>query len=325
MTITRRAALALPLLAAPGLARAQAYPDRPLRFICPYAPGGNADVTSRILSGPLGDALGQPVVVENRAGAGGSVGALAVARMRADGYTFMLGSNGPLSVNPTIQANLGYDPLKDFAFIGLACRTAQTIVVKKGLPVTDLKSFMEYARARPGAVSVGSSGVGSTAHLALESFNARTGLQLQHIPFGSGGAMAPNLVAGNIDAAITEISTSLPLHRDGQARILALATPRRSALAPDIATAEEQGVPGYYEAAFLGLVLPANPPAGVQARLGEALGRVLALAETRRRFAEVGSEVAEVGEQTPAGFQAFLTAELDRTRQAATRAGLRPA
>ncbi len=323
MTISRRATLALPLLAAPRLARAAGFPDRPIRFVCPYAPGGNADVTSRILSAPLAQELGQPVVVENRAGAGGSVGALAVARLRADGYTIMLGSNGPLSVNPTIQPNIGYDPQKDFAFIGLACRTAQTLVVKKGLAPKTLAEFLDYARARPGAVTVGSSGVGSTAHLALETFNARTGLQLQHVPYGSGGAMAPDLVAGNIDAAITEISTSLPLHRDGQVRILALAAARRSALAPEIPTVEEAGVPGYREAAFLGLVLPVNPPAEVLARLAEALAKVLAQPETRRRLQEVGSEVAEAMEQTPAGFATFLAEELARTRIAATRAGLR--
>ncbi len=323
MTLFRRAVLALPLLAAPRLALAAGFPDRPIRFICPYAPGGNADVTSRILSAPLAAELGQPVVVENRAGAGGSVGALAAARLRPDGYAVMLGSNGPLSVNPTIQANIGYDPQKDFAFIGLACRTPQTIVVKKGLPPRTLAEFMDYARARPGQVTVGSSGVGSTAHLALETFNAMTGLQLQHVPYGSGGAMAPDLVAGNIDAAVTEISTSLPLHRDTQVRILALAAARRSALAPEIPTAEEAGVAGYREAAFLGLVLPAGPPAEVLARWHEALAKVLALPETRRRLQEVGSEVAEPMEQSPAGFAAFLAAELARTRTAATRAGLR--
>jgi tripartite-type tricarboxylate transporter receptor subunit TctC len=252
------------------------------------------------------------------------VAALALAKStRPDGYSFMIGSNGPLTVNPSIQPNLGYDPLQDFAFVGLACRTPQTVVVKAALPVRSLAEFIAYGRSRPGAVTVGSSGVGSTAHLALETFNSLTGLQLQHVPFGSGGAMAPNLIAGNIDAAVTEVSTSLPLHRAGQARILAIAAARRSGLAPDIPTAEEAGVAGFREAAFLGLVLPAGPEPAVRDRLAQALAAALALPETRRRLAEVGSEVAEPSEQTPAGFARFVTEELARTKAAAVRAGLR--
>ncbi len=324
MTLTRRAALALPLFA-PALARAETYPDRAIRWVCPYAPGGNSDIVSRILAPAMADVLGQPVVIENRAGAGGSVGALAVARLRPDGYTILLGSNGPLSVNPAIQANLGYDPLKDFTPIGLACRTPQTFVVKNALPVHTLAEFMDYARSRPGAVSVGSSGVGSTAHLALETFNARTGLELQHIPFGSGGAMAPNLIAGNIDAAITEISTSLPLARGGQARILAIASARRSVLAPEIPTVAEAGVPDYREAAYLGPVLPPGAAPALVAVLSRALLQALAKPETQRRLNESGSEVAELAEQTPEGFAAFLAAETARARTAAARAGLRPA
>lgn len=325
MPTPRRALLALPLLAAPALARAAGYPDRSIRFVVPYAPGGNSDVVARILAVPLGEILGQPVVVENRPGAGGSVASLQMARSRADGYGIMIGSNGPMTVNPSIQPTLGYDPLRDFQPLGLACRTPLTIVVKPGLPVRDLREFIAYAQERRGQVTVGSSGVGSSGHLALASFAALTGLTLQHVPYPSGGQIMPDLVAGNMDAAVTEISTAMPLHRGGQIRILALATAARSELAPDIPTAGEAGVAGFREAAFIGVVLPAHPPAEVLATLAAALGAALARPETRRRLNDTGSEVASEQERTPAGFAAFLEVELRRTQAAAVRAGLRPA
>jgi tripartite-type tricarboxylate transporter receptor subunit TctC len=169
MAIPRRSALLLlpPLLAAPRLGRAAAFPERPIRLVVPYAAGGNSDVVARILAVPFGEVLGQPVVVENRPGAGGSVAATQMARVRADGYNLMIGSNGPMTVNPAIQPNPGYDPLRDFTPIGLICRTALTIIVKQGLPVRSLAEFVALARERPGQVTLGTSGVGSIGHLAL--------------------------------------------------------------------------------------------------------------------------------------------------------------
>ncbi|MEI6161308.1 MAG: tripartite tricarboxylate transporter substrate binding protein [Roseococcus sp.] len=325
MATPRRSALLLPLLAAPRLGRAASFPERPVRLVVPYAAGGNSDVVARILAAPFAEILGQPVVVENRPGAGGSVAATQIARSRADGYTLMIGSNGPMTVNPSIQANPGYDPLRDFAPIGLICRTALTIVVKQALPARNLAEFVALAREQPGRVTVGTSGVGSSGHLALASFGALIGTTLQHVPYPSGGQILPDLLAGNLDAAVNEISTALPLHRAGQARILALGTASRSELAPDIPTAEEAGVTGWREAAFVGLVLPANPPPEVQATLATAFAAALARPETRRRLIETGSEVASAAEATPAGFAAFLEAETARTRASAVRAGLRQA
>jgi tripartite-type tricarboxylate transporter receptor subunit TctC len=325
MPAPRRALLALPMLAAARPAAAAVFPERPIRLVVPYAAGGNSDVVARILAAPMSEILGQPVIVENRPGAGGSVASLAMARSRADGYSLMIGSNGPMTVNPSIQPNPGYDPLRDFMPIGLACRTPHTIVVTPGLPVRDLREFIAYAQERRGQVTVGSSGVGSSGHLAIASFAALTGLTLQHVPYPSGGQIIPDLLAGHVDASITEISTIMPLHRAGQVRILAVATAGRSVLAPEIPTAEEAGVTGYREAAFIGVVQPANPPAEAQAVLAAALAAALARPDTVRRLNETGSEVAAEGERTPAGFAAFLDTELRRTQAAAVRAGLRPA
>jgi tripartite-type tricarboxylate transporter receptor subunit TctC len=329
MAIPRRSALPLlllpPLLATPQLGRAAAFPERPIRVVVPYAAGGNSDVVARILAVPFGEVLGQPVVVENRPGAGGSVAATQMARVRPDGYNLMIGSNGPMTVNPAIQPNPGYDPLRDFTPIGLICRTALTIIVKQGLPVRNLAEFVGMARERPGQVTLGTSGVGSIGHLALASFAALIGATLQHVPYPSGGQILPDLVAGNVDAAVTEISTALPLHRAGQARILALGSATRSELAPDIPTAEEAGVAGWREAAFVGLVLPTNPPPDVQATLAAAFAAALARPETRRRLIDSGSEVASAAEATPLGFTGFLAEETARTRASAVRAGLRNA
>jgi tripartite-type tricarboxylate transporter receptor subunit TctC len=308
----------------PATARAASFPDRPVRLIVPFAPGGNADTVGRILAPRLADVLGQPVVVENRAGAGGNVAATAFARARPDGYSIFLGSNGPLTVNPTIQTNLGYEPSRDFAPLGLAVRTPNVLAVHKNVPARTLQELIALGKASPGSISVGSSGTGSTSHLAIESFNAMSGAALQHVPYGSGGAMSPDLIAGNVQCGVTEISTALPLHREGAVRILGVGSARRLAVAPDVPTMEEQGLTGYRAAAFLGLVVPTGTPADILAVLARALAAAVADAPSRKRFEDMGSEMASVEEATPAGFGAFLVRETAWTREVAGRAGLRP-
>jgi len=324
MPIPRRAALALPTLLLPSVARAAGFPDRPLRLVVPYAPGGNSDTVARVIAPKLGETLGQPVVVENRAGAAGNVAATAFVRARPDGYNLFLGSNGPLTVNPATQANLAYDPVRDFAPIGLAVRTPNVLAVHRSVPARTLAELIALSKSAPGRIATGSSGTGSTAHLAIESFNAATGAGLQHVPYGSGGAMAPDLIAGNIQAGMTEISTALPLHREGVIRILGVGAGARLAVAPELPTMEEQGLIGYRAAAFVGVVAPAGTPAEIMAPLAAAMAATVADAGVRRRLEEMGSEMASAEEATPAGFTAFLARETVWTRAAAERAGLRP-
>ena len=290
----------------------------------PYAPGGNLHTTARLIGPHMAERLGQPIVVENRAGAGGSVGARQTAQAKADGYTLLLGSNGPVTVNPQVQANLGYDPLRDFAPIGLICRTPQVVAVHKAFPARSLAEFIAKGREAPGRITVGSSGTASISHLSIEMFNAMTGAGLQHVPYGSGGAMAPDLVAGNINACITEISTALPLHRDGAVRILGVASAARLPVAPELPTIEEAGVAGYRAAAFIGIMVPSGAPAAVTGPLAAALAAALADPATRHRLEEIGSEPAGTEEATPAGFASFLLRETAWTKAAAERAGLRP-
>lgn len=325
-TSTRRAMLsalaATPLLPLPLRAQT-AFPDKPIRLIVPFAPGGNADLTARACAPAMSAKLGQPVVVENRAGAGGSVAAQQVARVRADGYTILLGSNGPLAINPIVQANLGYDPMRDFTPIGLFVRTPMVIATHRSIPVQTIAELIAYSKAHPGKLGFGSSGIASIAHLSLEMFNAASGAAITHIPYGSGGAMAPDLVSGTLSGAITEISTALPLHREGAVRILAVAAADRLPQAPDAPTATEAGVAGYQAAAFVGIVAPTGVPDYAAKALGEAVAAAVADPAVRSRLEGMGSLMASTAEATPAGFADFLQRETAWTRTAAERAGLR--
>ncbi|HET7384486.1 MAG TPA: tripartite tricarboxylate transporter substrate binding protein, partial [Pseudolabrys sp.] len=244
MPISRRT-----LIAALGLAPAAmllpraafaAYPDRPIRLIVPFAAGGNADIVGRLVGERISSALGEPVVVDNRGGAGGSIGAEAVARSAPDGYTLLVGSNGPLTVNPFVQAKLGYDPLKDFAPVALTSYVPHVIILNNKVEAKNIAELI--ALSKKAQISIATSGVGSATHMTLERFKAATGANVVHIPYRSGGALMPDLIGGSIQAAMTEFSTALPLHKGGQAHIVAIAASNRSKLAPDIPTFIESGV-----------------------------------------------------------------------------------
>jgi hypothetical protein len=324
MLIARRAALAVPALLLAGYARAQTFPDKPLRLVVPFAPGGNSDITARSAAPAMAAALSQPIVVENRAGAGGSVAAQQVARLKPDGYTLFLCSNGPFGINPAIQKNLGYDPQRDFALVGLLVRTPMTITVTRSLPVQTVSELVAYSKANPGKVSFGSSGIASTAHLALEMFNAATGAGITHVPYGSGGALTPDLLSGTLAGAVTEISTSLPLHKEGAARILGVAAARRLAVVPEIPTATEAGVPGFESAAFVGIAVPAGIAPEPMAALAKAVAAAVADPAVRGRLEAMGSVMASPEEASPIGFTSFLAREIAWTREAVARAGLGP-
>ena len=325
MSLSRRdlllAAGAAPLLAlAPRAARA-AYPERPIRLVVPFAPGGNADIVGRLVGERMGEALGQPVVVENRAGAGGAIGAEYVARAAPDGYTLFVGSNGPLTVNPFVQAKLAYDPLKDFAPIGLTSLVPHAIIVNAAVPAKTLPELVALSKQQQ--VGVGTAGVGSATHLTLARFNAASGAQLVHVPYKGGGALLPDLVAGNIQGAMTEFSSALPHHRSGKARFVAVAADKRSPLAPDVPTMDEGGVKGFTAASYIGILAPAGTPAEVVAALQAALAKALASPAVLGRMRELGVEVASPELMTPAGFGAFIRQDYERSREAAQLAGIK--
>jgi tripartite-type tricarboxylate transporter receptor subunit TctC len=326
MSLSRRSLLtalaASPFTAlAPRLAFA-AYPERSIRLVVPFAAGGNADFVSRIVGEGMAQALGQPVVVESRPGAGGSLGATEVARAAPDGYTLLTGSNGPLSVNPFVQARLGYDPIKDFVAIGLANLTPHSLVIHESVPAKTVAELVALSKRQ--SVTIGTSGVGSATHLTLARFNALTGANLTHVPYRGAGALIPDMLAGNISGAMTEINTGLPHHKAGKVRIVAVASPARSPQASDVPTMIEAGVKDFIAASYVGVVAPARTPADVVATLERALMKTLAAKATQDKFIAAGADLVPEALQTSKGFGGYIAQEFENTREAARLAGLTP-
>jgi tripartite-type tricarboxylate transporter receptor subunit TctC len=303
---------------------AAGFPERPLRIIVPYAPGSNSDVQARIVGAVMSERLGQPIVVENRPGAAGSIGATAVAKARPDGYTILLGSNGPLTITPFLQASLPYDPMKDLLPVGLISRMPHFFAVSAASPIRSFGALLESARSRPGQLSVSSSGTGSGTHMTLELLMAAAGVRFNHVPYRGSAAAATDLVGGNLDAALIELSTVLSMAREGQVRLLASATAKRLPLTPDVPTMIESGVPDLTGASYNGLVVPAGTPPEVVAALSRALRAALDAPSARDRMLEIGSEIADVREAGPEGFAEFIQTEYARSRRAVELAGLKP-
>ena len=300
-----------------------AYPDRPIRLIVPFAAGGNADIVGRLIAEEISRALGQPAVIDNRGGAGGSIGAEAVARSTPDGYTLLVGSNGPLTVNPFVQAKLGYDPLKDFAPVALTSYAPHCIIVNNKVEAKTIPELIALSKKEQ--ISIATSGVGSASHMTLERFKAATGANVVHIPYRSGGALMPDLIGGSIQAAMTEFSTALPLHSGKQAHIVALASLKRSQLAPEIPTFIEGGVKDFTASSYIGVLAPTGTPTAVVAQLQKAVaGGLVESSNAVAKLRGMGTEIAAPEQQTPEGFAAFIRADYERMREAAKLAGLEP-
>lgn len=326
MTLSRRSLLAA-LAVTPFAALAPyptfgAWPDRPIRLIVPFAAGGNADLVGRLLAETMPPTLGQGMVVENRAGAGGGVGAAVVATSVPDGYTLLIGSNGPLTVNPFMQAKLSYDPLKDFVAIGLANLAPHVLAVHPAVPVTTVAELVALSRSR--SLTVASSGIGSAGHMTLVRFMTATGATLTHVPYKGGATPVPDTLAGVVDGIMTEMSTALPHHQAGRLRILAAASAQRPALAPEVPTMMEAGLKDFRAASFVGLLAPARTPPDVVTTLERALAKALATKMVRDRFLATGAELVPEPLQTSAGFGDYIRKEFEATREAAKAAGLKP-
>ncbi|HEY4252581.1 MAG TPA: tripartite tricarboxylate transporter substrate binding protein [Roseomonas sp.] len=322
MPFQRRALLAT-LLAVPAIARAQAFPDRPLRMIVPFAAGTSSDIQGRLAAQRMSERLGQTVVVENRAGGGGTVGAEVVAKARPDGHTLLLGSNGPLTVNPVLQSRLPYNVETELAPIALMSRSPLTVTVKADSPLRSLADLVAAAKARPGDITIGSSGQGSATHFLIEQFMAQAGIRLTHVPYRGSSQSVPDLIAGNVQVVMGEISTTVPSWRGGLVRILATTGPTRSPLAPDIATLIEQGFPGLTGGSWAALMATGGTPAAAIAALNAAAMAALADPVYRQRQEEVGAQLSEAAVRTPEGLATWLREERARTRATAESAGIR--
>lgn len=326
MTVSRRTLVtSLAALGAIGLssmqAAAQTYPDKPIRIVVPFAAGGNADINGRIFADLLFKALGQPVVVENKGGAGGGVGAEFAARAAPDGYTLFIGSNGPLTVNPFVNTSMSYDPAKDFVAVGMLSYTPHGLLMANKSGVKSLADLVSLSKTRP--VTLATSGVGSATHMTLERFKQATGANLTHVPYKSGGALMPDVISGNVDGAMTEFATSLEQHKGKSARIIGIAAANRSKLAPEIPTLDEQGVKGFIAQSFVGVMAPAKTPAEIIAKLQGVIAAGLKPGSpAAEKFLSTGSEVASPESQTSAGFAAFIKRDYEDMRVAAKLAGL---
>lgn len=298
-----------------------AFPERTIKLIVPFAAGGNADTVARLTGEGMGALLGQTIIIENRAGAGGSIGAEMVAHAEPDGYTLLTGSNGPLTVNPFVQPKLGYDPLADFTPIGLTSLVAHALAVH---PLVEAKTVQELvALSHKQQVGIGTAGVGSATHLTLARFNAATGAKFLHVPYRGGGALLPDLIGGNIQGAMTEFSTVLPLHEGGKARILATAAAQRSKRAPEVPTMSEAGVKDFTAASYVGILAPAKTAEAAVAALEQALAKALSEPAMIGKFEQLGAEMASRELMTSKGFAAFLKAEYMRAGEAAELAGIK--
>jgi len=313
LILASAATLAAPLAAPRAQGR---FPDRPVRIVVGFPPGGNVDFTARLLQPQLSQALGQPVVVDNRAGAGGIVGTEHVARARPDGYTLLLGSTGPLSLFPVAMAQLPYDTLRDLGPIGIAYRVPIVMMVSRQVTQRTLAEFLAAAKATPGQFSAGTAGIGSGAHLAVELFNAGTGAGLLHVPYRGTGPAINDLIAGTIPVVFDQLSSALPLHADGRARIIAVASGARTVQLPDVPTLREAGLVQQELTTTLGLLGPAGMPAEVVETLRAALARAMHDATINQRLTGLGGSIPPASEITPARYATVIREETETSREA---------
>jgi tripartite-type tricarboxylate transporter receptor subunit TctC len=284
------AALGLLVLAGSAAAEADDYPNRPITLVVPFPPGGSTTIVARIIGDKLAEALGQQIVVDNRGGAGGTIGTRAVSKSAPDGYTLLLGYTGTLAIGPTLYPGAGYDPRKDFEPIGMIGHAPNSLVVHPSFNVHSVKELIAYAKANPGKVNYGSAGVGTVSHVAGVYFANAAGIQLTHIPYKGTGPALADLLGGHIPMAFAPIPATHASIAEGTLRGLAVTSAKRSSLLPDVPTIAEAGVPGFEASLFYGLVAPAGTPRPIIDKLNKALRDVLATDEVRKRLATDGAE-----------------------------------
>jgi tripartite-type tricarboxylate transporter receptor subunit TctC len=300
---------------------AQAYPSKPLRLIVPFPPGGSTDILARALAQKLGEGLGQPVVIDNRGGAGGSIGAETASKAAPDGHTIMMGHLGTLAVAPAIYKNLGYDPRKSFAPVALMALVPSVLVVNPQVPARSAEELIAWARANPGKLTYGSAGLGSTSHLTTEYFKLATGTDILHVPYKGVGPMLTDLVSGQIMMGLNGAPAVMPHVNAGRLRALAVSGIRRIEALPQLPTLDESGVKGFDASGWYGVVAPAGTPRAAIERLNAEIRRIVGTPELRARFDAEGASAAP---GTPEEFGAFIASEIERWGAVLKKAGIEP-
>jgi len=309
-----RSALLVVLLAAFCTAGAQEFPIKPVRIVVPWPPSGNVDITARTLAPAFGDALGQQVIVENKAGAGGRIGTEAVVKAPADGYTLLLGSSGTITSGPAVFKQLGFDPLKDLVAIGPIQSVPIVLTVAPKTPAASYKEFAELVGAKPGQVSVASAGSGSSNHLAIELLMRMAGLKLLHVPYKGSGPALTDLLGSQVDSMMDQLTASIGHIKEGRIRPLAISSRSRSPVLPNVPTLDELGVAGYEATTWTGIFVPAGTAQPVVARLGAALRKAMAGDAVRERYRSMGVEVMDMNQSD---FAAYVRADYEKWRRVA--------
>ena len=310
------AAVAFTAVAAIAQAQ-QAYPSRPIKLIVPWPPGGGVDTAARIIAQPLGERLGQPIVVDNRPGVAGNLGTALAAKEPADGYTLLMGSLSPNSVNPWLYSKLGFEPIKDFEYVALAYIVPSFLVVPANSPANSPKDLVAMAKANPGKLNFGSGGVGSSQHLFSVMFNTATGIQTVHVPY-KGTAPAENgLIAGEIDYMV-DPPTALPFVEGGRMKALAVASANRSPALPNVPTLDEVGIPNVHTSTWYGFLAPAGTPKPIVDRINREINAVLKTPEIQARLLK---NAAQSYDWTPEQFTKFAKEELERYKAVVQASG----
>jgi tripartite-type tricarboxylate transporter receptor subunit TctC len=312
--------LAAALAALPMAAFAQGYPSRPIRFVVPYPPGGPLDTIARLLGQKVSEGVKQPVIVENKPGAGGNIGADFVAKSLADGHTILMGAVATHAINPTLYAKIPYDPVRDFAPITQVASTPNVLVVNPSLPVSSVAELIAHAKANPGKLNFGSGSTGSAGHLAGELFNSLAGVQMTHIPYKGAAPAMRDLIGGQIHLMFDNLASSLTQVRAGRVKALAVTTANRSSLAPELPTVAESGLAGFDISTWFGIFAPAGTPREAITRLHTEFTRALAAPDVREKMLNMGAE--PVG-NTPAEFAAFIRAEAGKYARVIKASGAR--
>ena len=293
---------------------AQDFPTRPVRIVVPWPPSGNVDITARTLAPAFSEALGQQVIVENRAGAGGTIGTAAVVRSPADGYTLLLGSSGTVTSGPAVFRNLSYDPLRDLVAVGPIQSVPIVLTVAPKTLASTFQEFFSLVKAKPGQVSIASAGNGSSNHLAIELLMRQANLKLLHVPYKGSGPALTDLLGSQVESMMDQLTASIGHIREGRIRALAISSLKRSALLPNVPTLDELGVKGYEASTFTGIFAPAGVPQSIIDKLSTALRKALAVESVRERYRGMGVDVMDMGQ---AEFAAYVRADYEKWQRVA--------
>ncbi|MGE0348665.1 Bug family tripartite tricarboxylate transporter substrate binding protein [Hydrogenophaga sp.] len=309
MNLNRRNALALGLIASLSTAvwSQASFPEKPVTLVVPFAPGGPTDLMARTLANALRPALGQPVIVENKPGAGGNIGAELVARSPADGYTLLFGTSGPLAINSSLYKGLKYDPIQSFAPVIQIGHLPNVLVIHPSIPAQTAQQLIAHAKANPGRLSFASSGNGASSHLAGVMFNSRAGTQIQHVPYRGTGPALNDLIGGQVAMSFTDVLTALPHIQGGRLRVLGVTTASRSGALPEVPTLAEQGLKDFDVSVFFGIVAPSGTPQAVISRLNSAFAQVLQEPDVRKTLTAQGLEAPPA--TTPAQLASYMRSE----------------